>query len=43
MRSWLREHGYKVADRGRISDDLVKAYETKTPAAVGQKTDSEKP
>ena len=43
MRSWLREHGYKVADRGRISDDLVKAYETKTPAASGEGRDGSAP
>src|SRR4051812_43760421 len=32
MRTWLREHGYKVSDRGRIPTEFVQAWESKTPA-----------
>jgi hypothetical protein len=31
MRAWLRFNGYEVSDRGRISSDLIQAFETKTP------------
>jgi hypothetical protein len=27
VRAWAREHGYKVPDRGRISADIVSAYQ----------------
>jgi nucleoid-associated protein Lsr2 len=33
MRTWLREHGYKVSDRGRIPNEYVQAWETKTVAS----------
>jgi hypothetical protein len=33
-RTWLREHGYKVSDRGRIPNDYLQAFESRTPAAV---------
>lgn len=26
IRQWLREHGHKVADRGRIPSDLLELY-----------------
>jgi hypothetical protein len=32
IRSVLRELGYEVKDRGRVSSDLLAAYETRTPA-----------
>jgi hypothetical protein len=32
MRSWLRDKGYTVKDRGRIPAELITAYETRTPA-----------
>jgi hypothetical protein len=34
IRSTLRELGYSVKDRGRISADLMNAYETRTPASA---------
>jgi hypothetical protein len=27
IREWARQHGHKVADRGRIPSDVIKAYE----------------
>jgi Lsr2 len=33
-RTWLREHGYKVSDRGRIPNEYIQAFESKTPASV---------
>ena len=27
MREWAREHGHKVADRGRIPANVIEAYE----------------
>lgn len=33
MRTWLRENGYAVGDRGRISADLVAAYDAVHPAS----------
>ncbi|WP_345713807.1 Lsr2 family DNA-binding protein, partial [Kineococcus glutinatus] len=27
VRAWARENGYTVSDRGRISAEIVKAYE----------------
>ena len=33
MRSWLREHGYPVSDRGRIPNEFLQAWESKTPAS----------
>jgi hypothetical protein len=32
MRSWLRENGYTVKDRGRVPAELIAAYESRTPA-----------
>jgi len=32
IRAWLQEAGYSVNPRGRISADLLAAYESKTPA-----------
>lgn len=32
VRTWLRENGYQVSERGRISGDLMAAYESGTPA-----------
>ena len=32
MRTWLRENGYSVKDRGRVPAELIGAYESKTPA-----------
>jgi hypothetical protein len=32
MRRWLRENGYQVSDRGRIPNESVQAYRSKTPA-----------
>jgi len=34
MRSWLRENGYTVKDRGRVPRELSAAYETRTPAVA---------
>jgi hypothetical protein len=33
-RTWLREHGYKVSDRGRIPNEYMQAFESRTPASV---------
>jgi hypothetical protein len=30
IREWARQHGHKVADRGRIPADVVEAYEKAT-------------
>lgn len=27
IRNWAREHGYKVSDRGRISKEIIEAYD----------------
>jgi hypothetical protein len=32
MRTWLRENGYKVSDRGRIPNEYIQAFGSKTPA-----------
>jgi hypothetical protein len=32
MRSWLRENGYTVKDRGRVPRELIAAYEAQTAA-----------
>ena len=32
MRDWLRANGYAVKDRGRVPEELVRAFESKTPA-----------
>lgn len=32
IRDWLREAGYQVSDRGRISNELFQAYRSGTPA-----------
>jgi hypothetical protein len=32
MRSWLRENGYTVKDRGRVPRELIAAYEARTAA-----------
>jgi hypothetical protein len=32
MRRWLRDNGYQVSDRGRIPNEFIQAYESKTPA-----------
>ena len=32
MRSWLRENGYTVKDRGRVPSELIAAYEAQTAA-----------
>jgi hypothetical protein len=32
MRSWLRENGYTVKDRGRVPSELIAAYEARTAA-----------
>jgi hypothetical protein len=37
MRDWLRANGYAVKDRGRVPEELVRAYESKTPALSGQR------
>jgi hypothetical protein len=34
MRSWLRENGYTVKDRGRVPAEFVAAYKTRTPAVA---------
>ncbi len=36
VRTWLNENGYTVSGRGRISGELLAAYESKTPASEGQ-------
>ena len=28
VRAWARENGYEISDRGRISGDVIEAYET---------------
>jgi hypothetical protein len=35
IRNWLKANGYQVSDRGRISVEFMKAWETKTPATSG--------
>ncbi|GAY08567.1 Lsr2 family protein [Pseudonocardia sp. N23] len=35
MRTWLRENGYKVSDRGRIPNEFLQAWESKTPGGLG--------
>jgi hypothetical protein len=35
MRTWLREHGYQVSDRGRIPNEFIQAWQSKTPANNG--------
>ncbi len=35
MRTWLREHGYQVSARGRIPNEFMQAWESKTPANEG--------
>jgi Lsr2 len=40
IRSVLRELGYEVKDRGRVSSDLLAAYETRTPAPGSPATSS---
>lgn len=35
VRQWAREQGYPVGDRGRLSPDLVRAYEAATGAQSG--------
>jgi hypothetical protein len=37
MREWLRSNGYAVKDRGRVPQELVQAYESKTPAPTAQR------
>jgi hypothetical protein len=32
IRNWLRANGYQVSDRGRISAEYMRAWESKTPA-----------
>jgi hypothetical protein len=32
IRSWLRDNGYTVKDRGRVPSELIAAYETHTAA-----------
>jgi hypothetical protein len=34
MRSWLRENGYTVKDRGRVPAEFVAAYQARTPAVA---------
>lgn len=32
VRAWARENGYQVPDRGRVSGEVLRAFDTKTPA-----------
>jgi hypothetical protein len=38
IREWAREHGYELADRGRIPSDVVAAYEDAQLAAAKPKS-----
>jgi hypothetical protein len=40
MRRWLRENDYQVSDRGRIPNEFVQAYESKTPAPARPREDT---
>lgn len=33
IRKWAKENGYEVSTRGRISGDIITAYETANPSA----------
>lgn len=34
IRGWARKNGYKVSDRGRLADSLIKAFEAAQTAAT---------
>lgn len=42
VRTWARENGYNVSAHGRLTNDVLEAYRTKTPASQNPKfNDSE--
>ncbi|MFC7429736.1 histone-like nucleoid-structuring protein Lsr2 [Nocardia tengchongensis] len=43
IRKWAKEHGHKVAPRGRIDDDIVAAYHKAQKGSAAPATAGEKP
>lgn len=41
LRQWAAKNGYTVGDRGRVSDEVRKAYEAATGLNVGDEADPE--
>lgn len=40
VRRWAQENGYNVPPRGRIPNDVIEAFKTRTPAATQEATDA---
>lgn len=37
IRAWAQENGYNISARGRLTNDVIEAYRTKTPASENPK------
>ena len=43
VREWARQHGHDVSDRGRISEDILEAYDAAHPTAGTARTRPPRP